>query len=216
MTRQRAVERSALVEETAPLLHQAMPWIAHPQIRSRGTLGGSIAHADPAAELPAVMLTLGARFHVRGPAGERVIPADEFFFGLLMTALAPDEVLTAVEIPPLAPRSGTSFLEFARRHGDYALAGVAAVVTLDADGACSDARVGLLSVGEGPVLASAAAAALMGTPATDADIAAAAEAAAEEIDPPGDLHASADFRRHLAGVLVRRALVAARDRAVAS
>lgn len=213
MTRQRAVEHSEMVRERAPLLHEVMPWIAHPQIRSRGTIGGSIAHADPASELPAVMVALGARFRSRGPDGERTINAEDFFLGLLMTALAPEELLTGIEIPALPARTGVAFTEFARRHGDYALVGVAVVVTLDAAGTCSDARLTLLSVGEGPFVAMQAVAELHGTDLSDAAIAAAAEAAAAEVDPPADIHASSDFRRHLVQVLVVRALRTARARA---
>ncbi len=212
MTRQSAVEHSRVVSERAPLLHETMPWIAHPQVRSRGTIGGSIAHADPASELPAVMVTLGAQFRARGPEGERTIPANDFFLGLLMTALAPDELLTGIEVPALAARTGVAFAEFARRHGDYALVGVAAVLTLDDDGTCSHACITLLSVGEGPFVAARAAALLHGTDVADEAIAAAAEAAATEIDPPADIHASSDFRRHLARVLVGRVLHTARDR----
>jgi len=184
MTRQSAVEHSHLVRDRAPLLHEVMPWIAHPQIRSRGTVGGSIAHADPASELPAVMVALGASFSAQGPEGERTIPASDFFLGLLMTALAPDELLTGIEVPALAPRTGVAFAEFARRHGDYALVGVAAVLTLDDEGTCSAACITLLSVGEGPVVAAQAAALLQGTDLSDDVIAAAAAAAAAEIDPP--------------------------------
>jgi carbon-monoxide dehydrogenase medium subunit len=213
MTRQNAVERSSVVAEMAPLLHEAMPWIAHPQIRSRGTIGGSVAHADPAAELPAVMVALDARFRATGPEGARTIPATEFFHGLLMTALAPEELLTGIDIPRLAPRTGVAFLEFARRHGDYALVGVAVLLTLDDANCCVDARVTLLSVGEGPFVATACTAALVGSDLSEADLDDAAAAAAGEIDPTGDMHATADFRRHLTRVLVGRALRTARGRA---
>lgn len=213
MTRQRAVEHSEVVRDRAPLLHEAMPWIAHPQIRSRGTIGGSIAHADPASELPAVMVALRAQFRARGPEGERTILAEDFFLGLLMTALAPEELLTRIEIPALPERTGVAFTEFARRHGDYALVGVAAVVTLNADDTCSDARLTLLSVGEGPFVPAQAVAELRETDLSDDTIAAAAAAAAAEIDPPADIHASSDFRRHLTGVLVARVLRSARARA---
>ena len=213
MTRQSAVEHSQVVRERAPLLHEAMPWIAHPQIRSRGTIGGSIAHADPASELPAVMLALGAEFRARGPEGERTILADDFFLGLLMTALAPDELLTGITVPALPDRTGVAFAEFARRHGDYALVGAAAVITLGEDSSCSEARITLLSVGEGPFVAVQAQAQLLGTDLSDEVIAAAAEAAATEIDPPADIHASAEFRRHLTRVLVGRVLGTARARA---
>src|SRR2546430_134240 len=150
MTRQRTVERSDVVARAAPLLAEAMPSIAHPQIRNRGTVGGSIAHADPSAELPAVMLALEARFQARSATGERSIPAGEFFKGMLETALEPGELLVEIAVPPLPGRSGTAFVEMARRHGDYALVGVAAVVTLDSRGRCKAARLTLLSVGDGP------------------------------------------------------------------
>jgi CO/xanthine dehydrogenase FAD-binding subunit len=212
MTRQRACERSAVVARGAPLLVETLPFIAHPQIRNRGTVGGSIAHADPAAEIPAVMLALDARFHLRGPGGARVVGAAEFFTGLFGTALEPDELLTDVEIPAPAPGSGWAFGEVSRRHGDYALAGVAAVVTLDAAGRCSGARVALLSVGDGPVLAGVEAA-LVGAEPSEEAVRAAADAVGREIDPPADIHASAAYRRQLAEVLIRRVLPRAFERA---
>ncbi|HEX2189097.1 MAG TPA: xanthine dehydrogenase family protein subunit M [Longimicrobiaceae bacterium] len=213
MTRQRAAERSAAVARGAPLLAETLPWVAHPQIRNRGTIGGSIAHADPAAELPAVMLALDARFRLRGPAGGRSVRAEEFFTGLFGTALEPEEVLTEVEIPAPAPRTGWAFGEVSRRHGDYALAGVAATVALDEGGRCRGARVALLSVGGGPVLAAGAAAALEGEEPSAGAVRAAADAVGREIDPPADIHASAAYRRRLAEVLVRRVLPRAFERA---
>ena len=213
MTRQRAVERSALVSQRAPLLAEAMPWIAHPQIRNRGTIGGSLAHADPAAELPAVMLALEARFVVRSRRAERVVPAAEFFTGILSTALGPDELLTAIELPAPVARSGSAFVEVARRHGDYALVGVAARIELDPDGTCREARVGLLSVGETPVLATQVSRVLAGRALDAAAIDDGARAAVQQIDPASDLHASAAYRRHLAAVLVGRALRLAARRA---
>jgi len=206
MTRQREVERSAEVRERCPLLAELMPWIAHPQIRNRGTIGGSLAHADPAAELPAVMLALDATLVARGPAGERRIPASGFYVGLFTTALAPDEMLVRIEIPAAEPGTRSAFEEVSRRQGDFALAGVAVSVTVGADGSVADASICLLSVGDGPVAASAGAAALLGAPLSDATIAAAAAATAAELDPPGDIHASPAYRRHLAEVLTRRAL----------
>ena len=214
MTRQRAVERDTTVARDAPLLAEALPHIAHPQIRTRGTVGGSLAHADPAAELPAVMVALDATFDLRGPRGKRSIAAAEFYTGLFTTALAPDELLVEIAIPRPAPRSGSAFVEVARRHGDYALAGVAAVVALDDAGRCREARIALLSVGDGPVLARKAAQAITGAAPTAEAIKAAADAAAsKDIDPPGDIHASAAYRRQLVGVLVRRALQRACERA---
>ncbi len=217
MTRQAVVERDALVAERAPLLRETMPHIAHPQIRNRGTFGGSIAHADPAGELPTVALVLDATLCARSrDGGERTIAVGDFFFGLLTTALEPGEVLTEVILPAPTPRTGWAFDEMARRHGDYALVGVAAAVTLAGDGRCTDARIGLLSVGEGPVLAEAAAGALIGEELSEALVIEAAELAAEaDIDPPADLHASAEFRRHLVRVLVRRVVHRAGDRALA-
>ncbi|HKP74368.1 MAG TPA: FAD binding domain-containing protein, partial [Longimicrobiaceae bacterium] len=160
MARQHAAERSGTVRALAPLLAEALPYVAHPQIRNRGTVGGSIAHADPAAELPAVMLALGARMHVVGPHGTRAIDAGDFFTGLFATALEHDEMLVEIEIPASAPRTGVAFAEVSRRHGDFGLAGLAMSVSLDDGGACSDARIALLGVGEGPVLARMAADAL--------------------------------------------------------
>lgn len=214
MTRQRQVERSVEVERLAPLLAETLPFVAHPQIRNRGTLGGSIAHADPAAEVPAVMVALDARFHVRGPNGTRVIPADEFFIGLFTTALEPDELLTHVEVAAPAPGTGSAFEEISRRHGDFALAGVAAVLALDGEGLCAGARISLLSVGDGPALAARAAGALVGSDLGEAAIRAAADAAAsQDVDPPADIHASAAYRRRLVEVLVRRAVTRAAERA---
>ncbi len=214
MTRHAQVERSSLIAERAPLLHETMPHIAHPQIRNRGTIGGSLAHADPAAELPAVSLVLNGRFTLRSAKGQRQLAAKDFFLGLFTTALEPDELLIEIALPPMSPRSGWAFAETARRHGDFALAGVAALVTLDAAGNCADARLAFLSVGDGAVLAQNAANALRGQKPTAETIAAAAEiAAAQDIDPTGDIHASADFRRHLTKVLTRRALEQAFERA---
>ncbi|HEX7024472.1 MAG TPA: xanthine dehydrogenase family protein subunit M [Gemmatimonadales bacterium] len=214
MTRHRAIELSAAVAGRAPLLAEAMPHIAHVQIRSRGTIGGSLAHADPAAELPAVMVALRATMVVSGARGERRVTAEEFFTGLFATALLPGELLTAVEIPGPAARSGSAFLELSRRHGDYALVGVAAVVELEAEGTVAAARIALFSVGEGPVLAHHAASALLGTRGDAAAVAAAAAGVQGDIDPPGDIHASPEYRRRLAEVLVGRAATRARDRAV--
>lgn len=214
MTRQRTLERSALVAEHAPLVAAAMPYIAHVQIRNRGTLGGSLAHADPAAELPAVMVALDAVFHLASRRGRRTVRAADFYQGLFTTALEADEMLVQIDVPAPEPHSGWAIQEFTRRHGDYAIVGVAARVQLDADGRCQTARLVYLSVGEGPVEAAGAAAALEGQPANDQTIrAAAAVAAQEDIEPQGDIHASAPYRRHLAEVLGRRALAEAFGRA---
>jgi CO/xanthine dehydrogenase FAD-binding subunit len=214
MTRQRRLEREPLVAERAPLLHEAMPWVAHPQIRNRGTLGGSLAHADPAAELPVVALALRARLRAQSVRGERWIEASDFFQGLFTTALAPDELLVEVVLPPVLTRTGTAFVEFARRRGDYALMGVAAVVMLDEAGLFQQARLVYLNAGEGPVLAAQAGALLAGRRPAPEIIAEAARLAAEvEIAPSGNVHATAAYQRHLAAVLTRRALQRAVERA---
>lgn len=207
MTRQRAVERSELCARHAPLLHAAMPHIAHVQIRNRGTVGGSLAHADPAAELPAVAVAAGARLRLQSSRGERWIDASDFYTGLFSTALAPDELLVDLEFPAPSPRSGWSIHEVSRREGDYALVGVATEVALDESGACQEVRMVFLSVGEGPVEAVQAAEVLRGQHPTEGVIAAAADAAAHaDIEPTDDIHASAAYRRHLARVLAQRSL----------
>jgi CO/xanthine dehydrogenase FAD-binding subunit len=206
MTRHREVERHALVAQVAPLLRAAMPYVAHPAIRTRGTIGGSLAHADPAAELPAVMLALDASVAVASTRGRRVIRATDFFTGLFSTALESGELLTDIFVPVMPPQSRVAFQEVSRRHGDFALAGAAAMITRDQSGQCTTARVAVFSVGDRPVLAEQVRQ-LEGTHPTAATIRAAAEsAAARDIDPPGDIHASSRYRRHLAGVLIRRVL----------
>ena len=214
LTRHRTLETHPLVARFAPLIAETMPHVAHPQIRTRGTVGGSLAHADPAAELPAAMTTLGARLRVVGPAGERWVPAGEFFTGLFATVLEPGELLAEIAVPAAPARTGWAFDEVARRHGDYALVGAAAMVTLTADGRCAEVRVTLLSVGEGPVVP-AGVAALRGQVPTAGAVTAAAAAAAAEIDPPSDIHASAAYRRRLARVLVERTVTRALSRAQA-
>jgi CO/xanthine dehydrogenase FAD-binding subunit len=214
MTRQSQLERDPLVAERAPLLHETVPHIAHPQIRNRGTYGGSLAHADPAAELPAVTVALGGRLRLQSRAGDRWVPATDFYLGLFATALQPDELVVEIALPKLPPRSGWAFEEVARRRGDYALVGVAAVVTLDGSNRCQQARLVFLSVGDRPMEAHRAAELLQGQSPTPEAIQAAAETAANaDIDPGSDIHASAEFRRHLARVLARRALTRAFKRA---
>lgn len=214
MTRQRTIERSAIVSKRIPLIAETMPHIAHPAIRNRGTIGGSLAHADPAAELPAVMLALQATLTVRSATGTREVPAEEFFIGLFTTAVQPGELLTDIHIPSAAARSGFAFQEISRRHGDFALVGVAAAVQLHEDGKCAEARVALLSVGDRPTLAEQAARILIGQIPSPELIRSAADAAAtRDIDPSSDIHASARYRRQLANVLTRRALERAFQRA---
>jgi carbon-monoxide dehydrogenase medium subunit len=216
MTRQRAVERSPLVAERYPLITEAMPHVAHPQIRNRGTIGGSLAHADPASELPALAVALDATMLAQkwdGGIVDRRIPASDFFLGVFTTALDFDEMLAGVEIPSLAPRTGTAFEEFARRHGDYALAGACAVVTLAEDGRVAASKLVLFSIGDAPVVALSASEVLQGTEPTEQAIHAAAEAVAGDIDPQADIHATAAYRLHLSKVLARRVLRSALTRA---
>ncbi len=214
MTRHYQVETSDLVARQAPLIHFAMQKIAYPAIRTRGTFGGSISHADPAAELPTLTLALEAQFRLVSQRGERWVSAEEFFLGLFTTALEPDEILVEARIPPLPPRSGWSLQEVARRKHDFALIGVAAVITLDANGHCQKARLVFLNAGDRPMYARRASTLLEGQTLTSDLIRAAADLASrEEIDPGSDIHASADFRRHLANVLCTRALEEAHQRA---
>ena len=217
MTRQRSVERSALVQRFSPLLHEAMPHIAHSQIRNRGTIGGSLAHADPAAELPVLAVALDARMYVRSVTDARWVAARDFYVGLFATAMLPEEMLVEVAFPTLPPGSGWAFDEVARQHGNYAMCGAAAVVGLDSKGVVEKARLVFLSVGEGPVEAERAAALLAGELPTTAAIRAAADTAAtQDIDPVGDIHAGPAFRRHLSRVIAERVLVRATERATAA
>ena len=214
LTRDAALTSDKMVMERLPVLTEAAHCVGHPAIRNRSTVGGSIAHADPAAELPAVMVALNAEFVVRSRSGSRTISAQNFFKGYLTTDLKEGEMLTELRIPGLSPRSGSAFVEFARREGDYALAGVAAVITLDANGAIADARLGLCSVGPAPVRPQAAEALLRGQRPGNEAWAAAATAVVSVLDEPlSDIHGSADYRRHLAGVLTKQALAAAAERA---
>lgn len=214
MTRQRRVERDALVARRAPLLHEALPYIAHPQIRNRGTIGGSLVHADPASELPVIALALNARFKARNASGERWLSVEEFFQGMFATALTPDELLVEIELPVMPPRTGWAFEEFARRRGDYALMGVAAIVTMSGGGVCDSARLVYLNAGDGPIVAQRAADLLRGQNPSDELIeSAAAKASEDEIEPLGNVHASVAYQRHLARVLTRRALAQAFNRA---
>ena len=213
LTRYRALERDADVAAALPLVREALPHIAHPQIRNRGTLGGNLAHADPASELPAIALALGGRLRAQSKAGERWIEARDFFLGPLTTALAVDEVLVEIELPTQPARSGSCFMEVARRRGDFALAGVAVVVAVDGNKRCSGARIALCGAGDTPVDASAAAGTLVGRMGNDAEIAEVAAEVQSAVAPHGNVHASAAYQRHLTGVLVKRALRTALERA---
>lgn len=212
MTRQRELERSPLIAERAPLIAEAMPHIAHPQIRNRGTIGGSLAHADPAAELPALAVALNARLRLQSQSGERWLSAADFFLGVLTTALEPDEMLVEIAIPALPARTGTAFDEVARRHGDYAMAGAAAVVTLDDDGTIAESTLVLMAVGDAPIRVRSIEA-LRGRQPSPETIREAAESLDGEIDPPNDLHATTAYRRHLVKSLARTTLTRAVERA---
>jgi len=214
LARQRAAELSDVVRAEAPLFAEAGGHVAHPSVRRRGTVVGSIAFADPSAELPAALLALDGEAIVSGPAGERTVAAADLFTGAFATSLAPGELITAVRVPrETAPRSGSAWVEVSRRHGDLPVCGAGAVVTLDEGGAIASARVALCGVGATPVRASAVEAALAGAEPTDEAIARAADRAARDLDPPSDPHGSADFRRHLAVVMTRRSVQRAAERA---
>ncbi len=212
ITREYVAEESAIVADAVPLLSAALPLIGHEAIRSRGTVGGSLAHADPAAELPAVARALDAEFVVRGPSGERVVPAAEWFEGYLTTSRGPDELLTEVRFPAARPGTGISFQEVARRHGDFAIVGLAASVTLS-DGAISDARLAFAGMSDVPLRASEAEDILAGERPSAELFDEAARRATADLDPPADLHGSAGYRKKVAAALVRRGLRAAVDNA---
>jgi aerobic carbon-monoxide dehydrogenase medium subunit len=210
MTREYVAEESGAVAAAVPLLAAALPLIGHEAIRSRGTVGGSLAHADPAAELPAVARALDAEFVVRGPSGERVVPAAEWFEGYLTTSRLPDELLVEVRFPAAGRGTGVSFQEVARRHGDFAMVGLAASVTLS-DGVISDARLAFAGVSDVPVRAAGAEDLLAGESPSAELFDEAARRAAGDIDPPADLHGSAEYRKKVAAALVRRGLREAVD-----
>lgn len=217
MTRQWEIEASTAGRAACPLLAEAIRFVGHPVIRSRGTIGGSIAHADPAAELPAVLVALDGRIHLASVRGRRVVPASEFFQGVMTTAILPDELVVAVEIPAPGPHDGqrgVAFVEVSRRHGDFALAGAAAALAVGADGRVADVRVALLGVEGRPRRRPEAEAALRGEPWLPQRVEQAAALARSGLEPLEDLHASAGLRAHLAGVLTRRALERAYRRAV--
>jgi CO/xanthine dehydrogenase FAD-binding subunit len=206
MTRNRALEKSELVRRANPLLHAAMPHIAHAQIRNRGTIGGSLSHADPAAELPAVCVACDARLTIARRSGERTVSAAEFFKGFFTTALHPQDILTAIRFPawPAGRRAG--FLELSRRHGDFAIVGVALWLDLDAAGRCADARIAVFGAEDVPKLMTESAQALLGKLPDSKAIAEAAHIAAARTAARSDLHASAEYRTELVEVLTRRAL----------
>ena len=212
MTRQRTCERSALIADRIPLLTDALRWAGHPQIRTRGTVGGSLAHADPAAELPAAAAVLGASFAIVGPQGTRVLPPEEFFVTYLTTAVGPEELLREVQFPAMSAEMGGAFLEVSRRQGDFALAGVAAVVIVRS-GQIAQARIALTGVGATPIRAVEAEDFLASRRPDDRTLDELRALVSAHLSPPSDIHATAEYRRHAAGVLVARAVRSAAQRA---
>ena len=205
MTRQRTIEFSPVIAERVPLLTEATRWVGHLPIRSRGTIGGSLAHADPSAEYPTVLVALDGTVVARGPRGERVLRAEELFQTYLTTSLEADEILVEVRLPATPAGAGYAFEELARRHGDFAMVGIAAVITRTA-ARCTMARLATAGAGPVPLRLRAAEGILERDGLGDAAIEAAARRAAELVNPDSDLHASADYRRHLTGVLTARAV----------
>ena len=208
LTRHRALERDEAIAQAVPLLARAAPYIGHFQIRNRGTLGGSLAHADPAAELPAVAVALDAGIEARSVRGSRRIPAADFFVSSFTTALEPDELVTAVHLPVWGPGSGFAVAELARRHGDFAIAGAACGVQV-ADGRIVRVAVALFGMGSVPIRARSADQAMAGALVAEADLAAIGSEAVAALEPPSDVHGSASYRRRVGAHMVTRALRAA-------
>ena len=212
LTRQRALERDAGLEARNPLLAAAVPLIGHFQIRNRGTVGGSLVHADPAAELPAVSVALGAEFVLASAAGERVVSAEDFYLGYMATAIEANEVLTEIRVPAWKAGRLWAIDEVSRRKGDFAMVGVALWADMNGD-ACEDARITLFGVGGRPVRAEQAEQRLRGASLDDATLKEVERIVFEELEPDSDIHASALYRKEVGGVLTRRALSAAAARA---
>jgi carbon-monoxide dehydrogenase medium subunit len=198
LTRHVAAERSDVIAAQAPLIAKAMPHIGHPAIRNRGTIGGSIAFADPAAELPACLVALGGEVDIAGPKGRRTVTASDFFMDLFETALGPQDILTTIRIPAAAPSRRVGFAEFSRRHGDYAMIGLAASATADGGG-LADVRLAFFGVGATPVRARRAEAALASGSVDDA-----VAGLGKDLAPPDDIQATGAVKKHLAGVLLKR------------
>ena len=213
LTRQHTLERAEVIQTRLPIVAEACRLIGHLPIRHRGTIGGSLAHADPASELPAVMVALEAEMTASRRGGRRTLPAEQFFTGMLTTALAPDELLTEVRVPGLPPRTGGAFVEIARRAGDFALVGIAALVTLDDAGRVTRARLALCGAGPTPIRAREAERVLVGERPEARTLEEAAEKIAAASDPPSDIHASAAFRKKLARHVGRQAIELAVRRA---
>ncbi len=212
MVRQGEIEHSPEVERQLPILTEAIRYVAHPAIRNRGTIGGSLVHADPAAELPMVALALDAELQLKSRTGNRSLKIDEFYLGYLTTSIGPNELLIKVSFAIPTAGTGWSFFEYARRHGDFAIVAVAVLLTLDGAGKTSFVRIALGGVGPAPTRSQAAEQLLMGKKPSETLFREAAAAAAAEIDPENDIHASASYRRQLSEVYVRRALESAHSR----
>jgi carbon-monoxide dehydrogenase medium subunit len=217
MTTQAVVEHDPLIKQHHPLIHETIPNIAHPQIRNRGTIGGSLVHADPASELPVVALALNARFKLTGKNGDRWVDARDFLITMFTVDISPDEFLTEIEFPAFPANTGWSFMEVSRRKGDYAMAGLAALVTVNKKGECEQARLVYLNVGDKAIDAVKAAESLKGEKVTEKTAEAAAQIAGdEEIEPFGSVHATPEYQRHLSKVLTKCALLQAYQRAQAT
>jgi carbon-monoxide dehydrogenase medium subunit len=213
LTRYGALQRDATFTHVFPLIREALPHIAHPQIRNRGTIGGNLSHADPASELPAIALALGARFQLRTATQQRWIGASDFFVSALTTDLRPDEMLVEIELPLPKPRTGSCFMEVARRRGDFAIVGVAVMMTLGERSECTKVSMAFCGLGETPVDAGAAADVLIGGGPTEETLRDVAASVQTMIKPAGSVHATVDYQRHIAGVLTERALQTAYQRA---
>ena len=209
MTRQRTVETSRSVADSLPLLSEALRHVGHVTLRNRGTIGGSVAHADPAAEIPVALLALDGELVVEGPDGTRVVGSQDFFIGPFTTVLEPTEILTSVRVPRSAAGSGAAIVELARRHGDFAIVTVAAVVHVDGSGKCDSARIALGGVESVPARLKEAESVLLDAEPSDDAIREAADAAAGAVDPVSDIHGSASYRRDMTRVFVRRVLAQA-------
>jgi carbon-monoxide dehydrogenase medium subunit len=209
LARQAALEASAEVAAACPLLAQALPQVGHPSIRNRGTIGGSLAHADPSAELPAVVTALNATLVARGPRGERTIEVADFFKHWFTTSLAEDELMTEVRLPKQRADAGSAVLEVARRHGDFALVGVATTLAVSSEGRLEDVRIVGFATGPTPRRLTGAEGILEGSEPIGDALREAAARAQEEVDPTSDIHSSAEYRRRVVGVLVKRAVESA-------
>lgn len=213
LTRHRQLETSRTIAGHLPLLTEAAGWIAHPQIRTRGTIGGSVSHADASAELPVVLTALNASAVVVSTLGSRTMPVSEVAVAHYVNSLAHDEMIVEIRVPRLPEHTGTAFTEFARRHGDYAIGGAASIVTLDAEGVCTAARIVALGGGQTPAVCAAAAQALVGTTLTGHDIESAAQAARPDLHPMATAHGSTDYRRDVIVAMIERSATTAAARA---